>query len=417
MELPGQAPPAPSWGQQVVGHNPELARRIQRDAAAAGELTVVLGAGGAFGPDVVRAQLLRGAGAVVGVDVQLTYRVEGATYRFVDLADPDAIVTFFRGVREYARGRGLALGTVYDLSTVQTSPRGGGDRAGLSAGKAGLLAALAESDGDQRLFFMSTAEVYGAPEGAPYREDHAKRPFNAYGRAKWADEQQIMAAHGSATRGGRLWCVALRSWTIVMVDTDAAGRVAAARNYNDPFIAVAERLGRAGVRVPVVDPRLRGQFHFSEEVAEVAVRLGSKPARAATWGRPFNCTGRAADHGRIRDICFDVFTAAGGAGDNPWWAVPTRMALRRGRLPRRALEWTALGLERLGGLLGARDLAARLPFLYRSTDMDSSALQDALAGELTEPAGSATEDAVRRLALGIRNGGPNALNFRRYRSY
>lgn len=418
--LPGEPPAVPPWGQAVLSPGYELIRRVTRDVRAAREVVVVLGAGGAFAPDLIGALLLRGTGCVIGVDVQLTYPVAGAGYRHLNMRDGEAVAELFRAVRRFAAERGLELGTTYDLSTIQTSPNGASDRASLCRGKEALLAALRETEGDARLFYMSTAEVYGAPEGAPYAEDHVKAPFNAYGRAKWAEEQRMMAAHGAPTRGGRLRVCALRSWTICMVVEGEAGEITAARNYNDPFITVAERLARFGARLPVVHPALRAQLHFAEEVAEACVLLGSATAGASTWGRAYNCPGRAATHGQLRDVCHDVFAAAPSAarpGRAPWWAAPARIALRGGRLPRPLFAGTSRSLELLGGLLGARDMASRLPFLYRSTDVDSSALRSALGGQLTEPEGSSSEEAVRRLALGIRQGGPDGLNFRRYRAY
>ena len=79
-----------------------------------------------------------------------------------------------------------------------------------------------------------------------------------------------------------------------------------------------------------------------------------------------------------------------------------------------ALAWLA---ERAGGAFGARDMAARLPFLYRSTDLDSSALRAAVGHRLSDPAGGDTLEAVRRIAVGLLEGGPEALNQRRYDLY
>jgi hypothetical protein len=62
-------------------------------------------------------------------------------------------------------------------------------------------------------------------------------------------------------------------------------------------------------------------------------------------------------------------------------------------------------------------MGARLPFLYRSTDLDATALRQALEPRLSQPEGGSTLDAVRRLSLGFRNGGPDALNQRRYDLY
>lgn len=411
MTLPGAAPPAPPWGQQPYRPGPSLRGRIDEDPSAAGQVALVLGAGGAFGPDVVGALQLRGHGAVVGADVQLTYPVKGTHYRLLDLSDPAAVTRFFRDLRAWAADQGLALGTVYDLSAVQTSPTSDTER-DLGPGKRAVIDALCETEGDARLFHMSTAEVYGAPEGAPYAEDHEKAPFNPYAREKWAEEQLILGFHGRRTRSGTLKVVALRTWTIVMVDEDDAGRVVCARNYNDPLVMVAERLASAGVRIPLVEPDALATFHLGEEVAQAVLLLGEAPPDAATWGWVFNCTGAAATHRAIADAAWEVFAEV--PGSRPWWAPLARLLLRRGRLSRRALERLAALLERAGGL-GARDMASRLPFLYRSTHLDTRALREAL-GDRLGPEGDAVE-AVRRLALGIREGGPDAVNLRRYRMY
>lgn len=410
----GEAPPAPPWGSRPVGPSPALAARLSPEPGAEREVAVVLGAGGALGPDIVRGLRLRGTGAVVGADRQLTYPVEGAVYRDVDVSSARELRRLFEGVERAADGAGLVLGPVVDLSTVQTSPNEEADRRSLERGKHALAEVMCERAGDVRLFYMSTAEVYGSPEGAPYREDHAKEPFNAYGREKLREEETLLGAHGRRTRGGTLHVVALRSWTICMVETDAGGRVVETRNYNDPIVAVAERLSRIGVRVPVVDPSLRAQFHLGEEVTEVAVRLACAAPGAPTWGRAFNCSGRAATHGEIRDAAYDVF--AERPQPAPRWAPLLRRAVP-GRLPRSGILAAAQLLERLGGLAGARDVGARLPFLYRSTDLDSSALRGALGDRLTAPEGGSTVEAVQRLALGLRDGGAHAVNQRRYHLY
>gem|GEM_PF-4150668 len=415
--LPGDEPASPAWGSRAVGDAPDLRRRLTAQPADGDVLAVVLGAGGSFGPDVVRALSYRGVAAVVGADVQLTYRVPGAVYRAVDLANPDAVRGFVADVGDVAAALGLRPSLVMDLATVQTTPTTDVDRGGLEVGKRALVEALTGAPGDVALFHMSTAEVYGAPPGAPYREDHPKAPFNAYGREKLAEEQAVLAGDGRPTRGGTLRVVALRSWTICMVETDTDGRVVEARNYNDPIVYVSQRLARAGVRVPVVDPALRGTFHLGEEVAEVAVVLATEPADSPVWGRAFNVTGRPAGHGEIRDVLYEVFTEFGLPADRPWWSGPARVALRSGRLPRRLLTGLAAVLERAGGAMGARDMAARLPFLYRSTDLDASALRQAVGHRLSDPQGGSTLEATRRLCLGFRDGGSDAVNQRRYDLY
>ncbi|MCU0266624.1 MAG: sugar nucleotide-binding protein [Actinomycetia bacterium] len=415
--LSGVEPPAPPWGQRVVGPAPDLRRRIRPEPGAGDEVAVVLGAGGSFGPDIVRALQYQGAGLVVGADLTLTYRVPGAVYRQVDLADPTALRALFTDVWTLAAELDVRAEVVMDLATIQTTPTHDVDRGSLEVGKRALVETLEQAPGEVRLFHMSTAEVYGAPPGAPYREDHAKEPFNDYGREKLREEVAVLAGHGRPTRGGTLRVVALRSWTICMVETDESGRVVEARNYNDPINTVAERLARAGVRTPVVDPTLRGQYHLGEEVAEVAVLLVSEPADSTVWGRALNVTGRAAGHGEIRDVLFEVFTEGDRLTVKPWWSGPVGLVLRSGRLPRRVLTGLGWLLEHSGGALGARDMGARLPFLYRSTDIDATALQEALGHRLSEPEGGSTLEAVRRLATGMRDGGPDAVNQRRYDIY
>jgi dTDP-4-dehydrorhamnose reductase len=416
-QLPGQEPPAPPWGQRPVGPAPDLASRLAADPESAGRVAIVLGAGGAFGPDVVRALQYHGVGLVIGADVMLTYPVPGAVYRHVDLADSAALERFLGSVWALAAGLGVRADLMVDLATIQTTPTAAVDRQSLEAGKQALLDVLARAPGDMAVFHMSTAEVYGAPPGAPYREEHTKAPFNAYGREKLREEQVMLAGHGRATAGGgAIRVVALRSWTIGMVETDADGRVVETRNYNDPIMYVAERLARAGIRTPVVDVDLLGTFHRGEEVAEAAVVLLTEPAESAAWGRVFNVTGRPAGHGAIRDVLFEVFTAV-PPGPRPWWAGPAGVALARGRLPRRGLEALAWVAERAGGAFGARDMAARLPFLYRSTHLDPTALRAAVGNRLSDPQGGDTLEAVRRIALGLRDGGPDALNQRRYDLY
>ena len=411
-DLAGAPPPDAPWGTEQVLCSPDLARRLEVLSPRRKELCIVFGAAGALGPDIVHA-LRRRVAAVVGVDKQLTYWVDGVTYRQLDLTDPAAVRDFFRSVRAYAKERGLTLGVVYDLATIQTSATDGADRSALVEGKKAILDALCQSEGDAALVYMSTAEVYGVPAGAPYDEDHEKAPINVYGRHKHREEQAIMAAHGRETAAGRLRVVALRTWTISMVSHDADGQVVSARNYNDPMIALAMRLARSGVQLPVPGPALMAQFHRSEEVAEVLVRLGEQSPDRQTWGQALNCVGRPTTHGQMRDICFEVFAAAAPSA----WARVVGPSIG-------VVAPVFAGAVRLGARwahrsawLGATRFGERLPFLYRSTHIDSARLQEALAGELSAPEGTGSDEAVRVLCEGLRRGGPGALSMRRYTMY
>jgi len=416
-EFPGIIPPTPPWGQEKVIPSPDLKRRIKADPAAEDEIAVVLGAGGALGPEFLNALVLRGTGVVVGIDVSLTYVCDGVTYRKVDLLDRESVLQFFRDLRAWAKAKGLKLATIYDLSTVQTSPVSEKDidRDSLENSKGFLIEALCEGEGDVRLFYMSSGEVYGAPEGAPYKEEHIKQPFNDYGRAKWHEEQKVLSYHGRLTKSGKLYATTLRTWTIAMVNYDKAGNIICSRNYNDPLVMIIYNLTRAGIKTPLVDPGLKCQFHPAEEVAEVSLLLGTAPLDVAIWGKAHNCVGLPATHGELRDIAMKIFKENEVA--RSWWALLVKLLIGHGKLPKFLLSGTAYVLERLGGILDARDVGGRLPFLYRDTHMDNTALTEALAHKLIVPGGSTSAEAVKRLATGILNGGEEALIFRRYRNY
>ncbi|MFW5878864.1 MAG: NAD-dependent epimerase/dehydratase family protein [Myxococcota bacterium] len=413
MNLSIDCPPLsePPWGQEYVNPNPYLAERVERLPSADGEPVVVLGACGALGPDLVQALILKGH-RVLGVDVDGTYLVPGASYGRFDLRSRKSVGELIDLIRS------LGATVVYNLATIQTSPRSErhSGRSSLTAGVDHLLDGLCTLSGDIRFFHMSTAEVYGAPEGAPYTEEHAKHPFNAYARMKWEEETSVLAAHGRQTRGGgRLFCVALRCWTISMINYDGHGEIAATRNFNDPFIVMATALAEAGARIPVVAPEALCQFHPAEEIVEQALLLTERELGAGTWGRAFNSIGRPASHGDLALLSGELMKET--RGSPPWWGHLARPAFARGRLPRPLLVGLAHGLEKAGGLLGARDVAGRLPFLYRSTDIDASSIRSELGDALLEPMGTTTEEAVRRLVLGIVRGGSGAINMRRYRIY
>ena len=67
--------------------------------------------------------------------------------------------------------------------------------------------------------------------------------------------------------------------------------------------------------------------------------------------------------------------------------------------------------------LGATRFGERLPFLYRSTHIDGGDLRAVLGPMLSHPDGSHSEDAVRALCQGLRKGGQDALNIKRYAMY
>ena len=257
--LGGERPPAAPWGTERVRCNPNLAERLAEQTPRRHEICLVFGAGGALAPDVLHG-LLRRVSVVIGIDKQLTYTVDGVLYRAVDLNRPNDITAFFAHLRTFMRENQLTIGACYDLATIQTSATDGSDRGALTVGKQALVDALCSFEQDIRLIYMSTAEVYGAPEGAPYDEEHTQEPINVYGRHKRAEEHAIIQAHGQSTGNGKLYVTALRTWTISMVNYDAHGNVIGTRNYNDPMISLAEKLARSGVKLPVPAPESQAQF-------------------------------------------------------------------------------------------------------------------------------------------------------------
>lgn len=409
--LGGVHPPSAPWGTEHVLCSPRLVDRLPELTPRRNQVCVVFGAGGALGPDVLHG-LLRRFSVVIGVDKQLTYIVDDVEYRSVDLSNPTEISDFFNTLRTFMAHHHLVLGACYDLATIQTSATDGSDRNALTAGKQALVDALRTFDQDVRLVYMSTAEVYGAPEGAPYNEEHTQEPINGYGRHKRAEEQAVLRAHGQPTANGTLFVTALRTWTISMVNYDENGTVIGSRNYNDPMISLAEKLARSGVKLPVPEPELQAQFHPSEEVAEVLVYFGEQPYTAACWGRPFNCIGQPTSHGTMRDICNDVFTE-GEADATP---VIARVANHLSPLFARSVGLVARCAHQIRWL-GSTRFGERLPFLYRSTHIDGGNLRAVLGPHLSHPDGSHSEEAVRALCQGLRRGGPHALNIKRYAMY
>ena len=103
-----------------------------------------------------------------------------------------------------------------------------------------------------------------------------------------------------------------------MVNYDAAGEIAATRNFNDPMIALAEKLARAGVRLPVPDPDLMAQFHrakrsqrfsFGSPNSLLTHRAGAVVQLHGTAHLAWD------DAGHL----FEIFTAAGQ--ENPFSGV------------------------------------------------------------------------------------------------
>ena len=409
--LGGERPPAAPWGTERVRCNPNLAERLAEQTPRRNEICLVFGAGGALAPDVLHG-LLRRVSVVIGIDKQLTYTVDGVLYRAVDLNRPNDITAFFAHLRTFMRENQLTIGACYDLATIQTSATDGSDRGALTVGKQALVDALCSFEQDIRLIYMSTAEVYGAPEGAPYDEEHTQEPINVYGRHKRAEEHAIIQAHGQSTGNGKLYVTALRTWTISMVNYDAHGNVIGTRNYNDPMISLAEKLARSGVKLPVPAPESQAQFHPSEEVAEVLVHLGEQALTAACWGRPFNCIGQPTSHGTMRDICNEVFTD----GEDTAPSVVAQMLNRLSPMVAVSVGVVARWAHRVRWL-GATRFGERLPFLYRSTHIDGGDLRAVLGPMLSHPDGSHSEDAVRALCQGLRKGGQDALNIKRYAMY
>ena len=105
--LPGNLPQTPPWGQELVSPTRELLKRIKHNPETQNKAAIVFGGGGAFAPDLINALVLRGYGAVIGVDTQLTYPVEKAGYRYLALCDGESVEVFIQDVLIWPTGEGL----------------------------------------------------------------------------------------------------------------------------------------------------------------------------------------------------------------------------------------------------------------------------------------------------------------------
>lgn len=399
-DLKGNIPNLAPWGQEIVNISPDLKRRIKKNQTLSNKVAIVLGAGGALGPEFINALLLQGNGAVIGTDIQLTYICKDAGYRYLDITNKEKVKYFFDDVRKWANKHEMELGTTYDLVTIQTSSKNGASRELLLGGKIGLIEALK----NEKLFYMSTGEVYGAPSGAPYSEDHQKEPLSDYARFKLAEEKAILNCED-------LFVTALRTWTIVMVNYNQDGKIISTRNYNDPLIILSQKLAHSGLKIPIIDETILGTFHLGEEVAQVGVTLGSMPIDSNTWGESYNCIGQPATHKELRDITYETFFNSNIKV--PWWNFLAKAISNNGKINKKKIQELSSMLE----LFGQKKITERLPFLYTNTHLDSRKLQQDIGYLLNSYGGSSTE-AVKRLSLGLKNDyGKDSIMNKRFKNY
>ncbi len=418
-ELPGQPPSAPNWGQFLVWPSPELSKRIPKQMSLTHKVAVVIGAGGSFGPDLINALFQAGHKYVIGADIQLTYLAPGAVYRYLDLRDEGAVQDFYAKLRAWLHKNQLELAATYDLSAIQVCPNRiiRRDWEQLIEAKNNLVSAICAGSGDQKLFYMSSAEVYGRPINRlqPLQEHQLTRPFNRYAKAKAKEEEFMMFCHRRPTLSGKLQVTALRTFAISMVNYDLKGRIISARNYSGPKIIAAAKLVRNDIIPPVVNRDFKCQIHASEEVAEVCIHLGSAETKSKTWGRVFNCPAKPITHGQLVSVGYNYFK-----NKEKKMALHFRLLrflINDRSLPRFGIWLIGYTCQSLGQLIGLRGVGERLPYVCQSFYMDYTEIKEALGDKLSNPEGTDSAEAIRKLAEGVSAGGNEDILFKRYSKY
>ncbi len=158
-------------------------------------MRVLVTGGAGYVGSVVSHELLKTGNEVTVLDnLQQGHEravIRGAQFVNGDICKPAPLARLFRESR-FDAVMHMAAETVVEYSTTdprryfQTNVTGG----------INLLDAMLEH-GVGRLVFSSTAAVYGEPQSTPIREDHPKKPINAYGLSKLMFEQ-ILEWYGRA---------------------------------------------------------------------------------------------------------------------------------------------------------------------------------------------------------------------------
>lgn len=173
-------------------------------------------------------------------------------------------------------------------------------RASLVNGEGAGIVAEACRDSGAVMFYVSTNEVFDGEKAAPYAEDDAPNPLNAYGRSKLEGEQRVLEALDGC-------CIVRTSWLYGPGRDSFPEKILAAARERGPLRLVTDEvasptwtvdLARAIARLVRESPS--GIFHLTnadscsrKEWAGEVLRLGGLaevPVEAtiqAEYGAPF----------------------------------------------------------------------------------------------------------------------------------
>jgi dTDP-4-dehydrorhamnose reductase len=143
--------------------------------------------------------LVTGAGGMLGRDLCAVLAEAGET-GVVAAARADLDVTDPAAVRDAVAGADVVLNAAAwtDVDGAETA------EAAATAVNGHAVRTLAAAAGE-RLIHLSTDYVFDGAATAPYREDTAPAPVNAYGRGKAIGEQAVLAAGGRVVRTAWLY--------------------------------------------------------------------------------------------------------------------------------------------------------------------------------------------------------------------
>jgi dTDP-4-dehydrorhamnose reductase len=223
--------------------------------------------------------LVTGAGGMLGRDLRTALAEAGETeVRAASRADLD--VTDPAAVRDAVLGADVVLNAAAwtDVDGAETAEEAA------TAVNGHAVRTLAEAAG-KRLIHFSTDYVFGGAATAPYPEETAPAPINAYGRGKAIGEQAVLAAGGYVVRTAWLY-----------------------GEHGPNFVRTMLRLAATRDTVDVVDDQ-RGPPTWSYALARQTVAL----AGAATAGRaaPGAYHGTAAGSTTWYGLARAVFAEAG----------------------------------------------------------------------------------------------------------
>jgi dTDP-4-dehydrorhamnose reductase len=272
--------------------------------------------------------VITGAGGLLGVELARRLRRDGVapytpSHRELDVRDEAALA------RAFARHRPRVVVNCAAWLDVERAERDEAAALAVNGRAPGVLARLC-ADHDAVLVHVSTNYVFDGTASAPYSEDAATSPVNAYGRTKRAGEEAVRRLHpdgGYVVRTAWLHGTAGRDFARTMI------RLAAERD-----------------RVEVIDD-LYGQPTSAAEVADRIVALVAARPPAGVY--------HAANAGQATwfDYAREIF---GLLGADPRRVRPIPVAAYPGSAPHP--RYTVLGQSRWveAGLAPMRDWRAAL---------------------------------------------------------